>query len=129
MKIKGTMPFSAPPAGLPEFLRASVFPTIRAMLREVNLLNSEPLSVTEDITIKPFEHYALVFDDTAGNIAATLPDPDDALGMVLWVRKVAGGNTTTLVGTVNDGANLVIAVDTGVIMKAASGSWYVFADC
>jgi hypothetical protein len=101
-------------------------PVVRACRKELNLLNSTPLVVTASMTVKPFEHYALVVDDTNGDVDITLPDPDDVLGMPLWVRKTAGSNTTTLVGDINGGSDLVIAVNTGVIMKAAAGYWWVF---
>lgn len=76
----------------------------------------------------------ILIDTTSGNVTVTLPDPEAVRDMVLTVKRItAGGNTATIVGTVDGAVDPTLAGQWDSLTvwahvpTAGSGSWFTIA--
>ena len=103
------------------------FPVTRAIRKEINRMMSEPLRVTQSLTLDA-SHFAILADSSAVAVNLTLPAHGEVVGTIYWLKCVDDTNGVTVIGTIDDGVNRTLVQYESIIIKAEAAGWYIYSD-
>jgi hypothetical protein len=80
------------------------------------------------ITIDPVTFFHLI-DTTAGNVTVTMPDPSEAIGTTVVIKRNTGGGNSLTINDIEGGNNVNLTTQNYYLMLYSNGSdWFIIAE-